>query len=82
MVIAALVVSIVAAAGSLGAVWYARWSARSAQAAAAAAGKTAELDAERRHAELTPEFEITCTEEQNGISGHGADRAARPGQAR
>jgi type II secretory pathway pseudopilin PulG len=48
MVIAALVLSIVAAAGSLGAVWYARRSARSAETAATAAEKTAVLDAERR----------------------------------
>lgn len=80
--IAALAVSI---AGTLGAVWYTRRSARAAEAAAAAAEKsaaasekaaaaaekTAALDAERRHAELTPEFEIACTAEQNGISDHG-----------
>jgi hypothetical protein len=80
--IAALVVSI---AGTLGAVWYTRRSAQAAEAAAAAAEKsaaaaekaaaaaekTAVLDAERRHAELTPEFEIACTAEHNGISDHG-----------
>src|SRR5580658_9938383 len=71
MVIAALVVSIAAAAGSFAAVWYARRSARSAEAAAAAAEKTAALDAERRHAELTPEFEIACTAGENGVSDHG-----------
>ncbi|MGH3183359.1 MAG: hypothetical protein ACRDOH_22305 [Streptosporangiaceae bacterium] len=43
MVIAALVVSIMAAAGSLGAVWYARRSARSAETAADAAEKQRRL---------------------------------------
>jgi hypothetical protein len=71
MIIAALVVSIVAAAGSLGAVWYARRSARSADTAAAAAEKTAAIDTGRRHAELTPEFQIACTAGENGIDGHG-----------
>jgi hypothetical protein len=42
-----------------------------AEKAAAAAEKTAALDAERRHAELTPEFEIACTAEHNGISDQG-----------
>jgi hypothetical protein len=48
MITAALVVSIVAVAGSLGAVWYARRSARSSATSAAAAGTTAALDASRR----------------------------------
>jgi hypothetical protein len=71
VIIAALVVSIVAAAGSVGAVWYARRSAQSAETAADTAKKTAALDTERRHAELTPEFEIVCTAGENGVSGHG-----------
>jgi len=71
MIIAALVVSIVAAAGSLGADWYARRSARSAETAADAAEKTATLDVERRHAELTPVFEIACTAGENGVGNHG-----------
>jgi hypothetical protein len=71
MIIAALVVSIVAAAAAVAAVWYARRSARSAESASAAAEKTAALDAERRHAELTPEFEITCAADQNAVGDLG-----------
>jgi NAD(P)-dependent dehydrogenase (short-subunit alcohol dehydrogenase family) len=44
MIIAALLVSIVAAAGSVGAVWYARRSVRSSATSAAAAETTAALD--------------------------------------
>jgi len=79
MIIAALVVSIVAAAGSLGAVWYARRSARSAETAATAAESTAAIDAGRRHSELTPEFEITCTAGENGIDDHGELRVTMTG---
>lgn len=79
MVIAALMVSIVAAAASLAAVWYARGSARSAQTAAVAAEKTAALDAERRHAELTPQFEIACTAGESGIGDHGELRVTLTG---
>jgi hypothetical protein len=71
MVIAAFVVSVVATAASVAAIWYARLSARSSSASAAAAGTTAALDSQRRHAELTPQFEITCTAGINGISDHG-----------
>ncbi len=79
MVIAALVVSIVAAAASLGAVWYTRRAARSAETAAAAAEKTAALDAERRHAELTPQFDLACTAGQNGTGDHGELRVTLTG---
>src|SRR6266852_1116536 len=48
----ALVVSIVSAAGAVGAVWYARRSDRSAA--------TSALDMWRRNAELMPRFRITC----------------------
>jgi len=61
MIIAALAVSIAAAAASVDAVWYARRSARSSATSAVAAETTATLDSQRRHAELTPQFEITCT---------------------
>ncbi|HEX9355105.1 MAG TPA: hypothetical protein VF933_14985 [Streptosporangiaceae bacterium] len=81
MVIAALVVSIVAAAGALGAVWYARRSALSAARSAAAAEATAALDVQRRHAELTPEFEIICTAGENGIGDHGELRLTLTGPA-
>ena len=81
MVIAALVVSIVAAAGALGAVWYARRSALSAARSAAAAEATAVLDVQRRHAELTPEFEIICTAGENGIGDHGELRLTLTGPA-
>jgi type II secretory pathway pseudopilin PulG len=60
MGIAALVVAIVAALAAVSAVWYARRSDRSAAAAAAAAATTAALDMQRRNAELTPQFRITC----------------------
>ena len=79
MIIAALVVSIVAAAGSLAAVWYTRRSARSAETAAAAAKKTAALDADRRHTELTPEFEIACTAGGNGTGDRGELRVTLTG---
>jgi type II secretory pathway pseudopilin PulG len=79
MIIAALVVSIVAAAGSVGAVWYARRSARSSAMSAAAAEATAALDSQRRHAELTPQFEITCTAGSNGAGDHGELRLALAG---
>jgi hypothetical protein len=81
MIIAALVVSIVAAAGSIGAVQYARRSARSAETAAGAAEKTAALDAERRHAELTPEFEFVLTTGGNGIGAMGELRVTLTGPA-
>jgi hypothetical protein len=79
MIIAALVVSIVAAAGSVGAVWYARRSARSSATSAAAAETTATLDSQRRHAELTPQFEIICTAGDNGVEDHGELRLALTG---
>jgi type II secretory pathway pseudopilin PulG len=79
VVIAALVVSIVAAAGSVGAVWYARRSARSSATSANAAETTAALDSERRHAELTPQFEITCSAGGNGVGDHGELRVALAG---
>jgi type II secretory pathway pseudopilin PulG len=60
MDIAALVVAIVSALGAVGAVWYARRSDRSAAKSAAAAATTAALDVQRRHAELTPRFRVTC----------------------
>jgi hypothetical protein len=79
LIIAALVVSIVAAAGSVGAVWYARRSARSSATSAAAAETTAALDSQRRHAELTPRFEIVCTAGNNGVGDHGELRLALAG---
>lgn len=76
MVIAALVVSIVAAGAAVGAVWFTRRAARSAAASATAAEASAALDAQRRHAELTPEFEIICT-----VGDHGELRLALTGPA-
>jgi type II secretory pathway pseudopilin PulG len=81
MVIAALVVSIVAAAGSVGAVWYSRCSAKSAAVSAAAASAAAALDSQRRHDELTPEFDISITAGKNGVSDHAEMRVALTGPA-
>jgi hypothetical protein len=69
MEIAAFVVSIVSALGAVGAVWYARRSDRSASRSAAAAATTAALDMQRRNAELTPRFRITCELSNPGSSG-------------
>ncbi|HUY51797.1 MAG TPA: hypothetical protein VMV92_39880 [Streptosporangiaceae bacterium] len=79
MIIAALVVSIVAAAGAVAAVWYARRSARSSATSAVAAETTAALDSQRRHAELTPQFEIICTVGDNGVGDQGELRLALAG---
>ena len=69
MVIAALVVSIVSAFGSVGAVWYARRSADSSAKSAEAAKTTAALESQRRHAELTPRFRVTCQPANPGSEG-------------
>lgn len=66
MVIAALVVAIVSAAVSGASVIYARKSANAADKSAGAAAITAGLDADRRRAELTPRFRITCEESNPG----------------
>lgn len=76
MVIAALVVSIVAAAGSVGAVWYSRRSAKAAAVSAAAAGTTAALDSQRRHDELTPEFGVSIAA---GVGEHAEMRVELTG---
>jgi hypothetical protein len=67
MVIAALIVAIVSALASVAAVRYARRSDRSAGRSAVAAERSAvasearaALEGQRRHAELTPRFRITC----------------------
>ena len=60
MDIAALAVAIVSALCAAGAVWYARRSDRSAARSAVAASTTAALDIQRRNAELTPRFRVTC----------------------
>ena len=60
MVIAALVVSIVAAVEAAASAWYARRSDRSAARSADAAATTAALDLQRRNAELTPHIRVTC----------------------
>lgn len=79
MIIAALVVSIVAAAGSVGAVWYSRRSAKSAAVSAAAADTTAALDSQRRHDELTPEFDISIAAGENGVGEHAHMRVTLTG---
>jgi hypothetical protein len=81
MVIAALVVSIVAAAGPVGAVWYSRRSAKSAAVSATAASATAALDSQRRHDELTPEFDITIVVGESGAGDHAKMRVALTGPA-
>jgi hypothetical protein len=60
MVIAALVVAIISAAVSGVSVVYARRSVIAADKSAGAAAITAGLDADRRQAELTPRFRVTC----------------------
>ena len=60
MVITAFVLSIVSTLTAVWSIWYARQSARSAQLSAGAAETTAELDSDRRHAELTPQLRVTC----------------------
>ncbi len=57
----------IAALGAVGAVRYARRSDRSAARSAAAASTTAALDKQRRNAELTPRFRVTC-----GLSNPGS----------
>ena len=52
--------AIVSAVISAGAVWYARWSARSAERSAIASEATAALETQRRQTELTPRFRVTC----------------------
>jgi len=81
VVIAALVVSIVAAAGAVGAVWYSRRSAKSAAVSATAASVTAALDSQRRHDELAPEFDINITAGENGVGDHAEMRVALTGSA-
>jgi len=66
MVIAALVVAIISAAISGASVVYARRSAGAADKSAAVAAITAGLDTDRRHAELTPRFRITCAPSNPG----------------
>jgi len=66
MDIAALVVAIVAAAAAVSAVWYARRSGQSAAKSAIAASTAAALDMQRRHAELTPRFRVTCEQANPG----------------
>jgi hypothetical protein len=81
MVIAALIVSIVAAAGSVAAVWYSRRSAKSAAVSAVAANTTAALYSQRRHDELTPEFDISIAAGENGVGEHAEMRVELTGPA-
>jgi type II secretory pathway pseudopilin PulG len=67
MVIAALVVSIVAALAAVFAVWYARDADKSAARSAAAAETAAALEVERRHDELTPVFRFACRPVNPGV---------------
>jgi hypothetical protein len=76
MAIAALVVALVSAQGSIYAVWYARQQAgaadRSASAAersAVAAERAAALEAGRRHDELTPRFRVSVERANPGAEG-------------
>jgi hypothetical protein len=75
--------SIVAAAGSVGAVWYSRRSAKSAAVSAAAASATAALDSQRRHEELTPgvRHQHHRGRERRWRSRRDAGGADRPGRA-
>jgi hypothetical protein len=66
VVIAAFVVAIVSAAVSGVSVIYARRSAGAADKSAGSAAITAGLDADRRQAELTPRFRITCAQANPG----------------
>jgi hypothetical protein len=67
--LAALIVSIFSVLVSSGGVVYARLSAASSTRSADAAAVTAALDTDRRHAELTPRFHITC-----GAWNQGSDK--------
>jgi hypothetical protein len=58
----------------VGAIWYSRRSAKSATVSAAAASATAALDSQRRHDELTPEFDISITAGENGVGDHAEMR--------
>jgi type II secretory pathway pseudopilin PulG len=74
MVIAALIVAIVSALASIAAVRYARRSDQSAARSATASERSAvasearaALEAQRRHAELTPRFRVTCASANPGV---------------
>ncbi|MHB8290389.1 MAG: hypothetical protein ACYDEY_14390 [Acidimicrobiales bacterium] len=60
MAVVALVVSIVSAVVAVASMWDSHRSARSAARSASAAETTAALDQQRRHAEITPHFRVTC----------------------
>jgi hypothetical protein len=79
MATAALIVAIVAALAAVGSVWYTRRAAASAVAAARSAATTAELDSERRHAELALQFDITCEAAANGADQSGELRISLTG---
>jgi len=85
MDIAALIVSIASALGSLGAVVYARQSVRAAVRAAVAAERSAvsgegaaTLEAGRRHAELTPRFKVSAARANPGVDGLTPGRGRGP----
>lgn len=67
MVVAAFVVAIVSAAISAASVLYARRAAAAADRSAGSAAITAGLDADRRHAELTPRLRIRCGPANPGV---------------
>jgi hypothetical protein len=70
MGLAALVIAIVSAVIAAVALWYARLSASAATRAADAAATTAALDVQRRNAELTPRFRVTCDRPPKSLSGN------------
>lgn len=74
MNVAALIVAIVSALGSVGAVWYARRSDRSAgrsvvasERSAIASEKRAALEGQRRQAEMTPWFRVAIESANEGM---------------
>jgi hypothetical protein len=79
MIIAALVISIVAALAAVATAEYARRANRSAADSARAAAETARLDADRRHDELTPQFHLTFTERGDGAADQGELRVELTG---
>lgn len=81
MALAALITSILAALATLAALVYARRAASSAEDSAQAAAETARLDAERRHDELIPQFQITFLERGSGSADQGELRVELAGPA-
>ncbi|MDA8314902.1 MAG: hypothetical protein M0010_06960 [Actinomycetota bacterium] len=66
MAIAGLVLGICAAVAAAVSAWFARSAAKSAEKTADAAVSSVNIEKERRHAELQPDFEVVCEREHRG----------------